>query len=118
TSPAQGLLYRLGGDRNRLHSDPGAAREAGLDRPILHGLCTYGFAARALLHTACNGDPAQFGTMSGRFTHPVFPGDSLALRIWDDKDLVRFQVLTAGRVVLDHGSFTRMTNIDKGVPSD
>lgn len=118
TGTTQGLLYRLSGDRNRLHSDPAAAREAGFDRPVLHGLCTYGFAARALLHTACPGGPADFGTMSARFTHPVVPGNNLTIKIWDDEDTVRFQVLTAGRVVLDHGSFTRRPNVNKGVTND
>ncbi len=60
TSPDQALIYRLSGDRNPLHSDPSFAALGGFDRPILHGLCTYGFTGRALLHTLCGGDPARF----------------------------------------------------------
>ena len=56
----QALLYRLSGDRNPLHSDPAFAAMGGFDRPILHGLCTYGFTGRALLHALCGGDPARF----------------------------------------------------------
>lgn len=118
TSTTQGLLYRLSGDRNALHSDPRAARKAGFDRPILHGLCTYGFAARALIQTVCHGVAAEFGTMNARFTSPVIPGDNLSFRIWDDGDTVHFQGLVSGRMVLDHGSFTRRPNVNKGVTND
>ena len=60
TSPDQALVYRLSGDRNPLHSDPSFAAMGGFDRPILHGLCTYGFTGRALLHALCGSDPARF----------------------------------------------------------
>ena len=73
TQPDQALLYRLSGDRNPLHSDPEFARTAGFPRPILHGLCTYGFTGRALLHTLCGSDPARFKSMEGRFSKPYFP---------------------------------------------
>ena len=66
TRTDQALLYRLSGDRNPLHSDPKFAAMAGFPRPILHGLCTYGFTGRALLHTVAGGDPARFRSMSGR----------------------------------------------------
>ncbi len=118
TGTTQGLLYRLSGDRNRLHSDPAAAREAGFDRPILHGLCTYGFAARALLHVGGPDGMAGFGSMSARFTHPVVPGDQLNVKVWDNGESLAFQVVAAGRVVLDHGAFSRTTNTHKGVTSD
>src|ERR671919_125613 len=78
----QALLYRLSGDRNPLHSDPKFAAMAGFDRPILHGLCTYGFTGRALLHSLCDGDPARFRSMGGRFSSPVFPGEALTVRVW------------------------------------
>ena len=74
TRTDQALLYRLSGDRNPLHSDPAFAAMGGFDRPILHGLCTYGFTGRALLHTLCGADPARFTSMEGRFSSPVLPG--------------------------------------------
>jgi acyl dehydratase len=67
TRPEQALLYRLSGDRNPLHSDPEFARSAGFPRPILHGLCTLGFTARALVAGVCEGDPSRFGSMNLRF---------------------------------------------------
>lgn len=82
TTPEQALLYRLSGDRNPLHVDPALAVAAGFDRPILHGLCTYGFTGRALLHALCGSDPARFRQMEGRFSSPVLPGDELTVRIW------------------------------------
>ena len=79
TRTDQALLYRLCGDRNPLHSDPAFARAAGFDRPILHGLCTFGFTGRALLHGVGNSDPACLLSMSGRFTAPVYPGETLII---------------------------------------
>lgn len=107
TRSDQALLYRLTGDRNPLHSDPWLARMVGFDRPILHGLCTYGFAGRALLHALCGSDPAAFGAMSARFASPVLPGQTLAVHIWDDGDTARFVGQVAGSVVLDRGFFSR-----------
>ncbi len=86
TSRDQALVYRLSGDHNPLHSDPSFAAMGGFDTPILHGLCTYGFTGRALLHSLCAGDPARFKSMEGRFSSPVFPGDSLTVDIWVDGD--------------------------------
>ncbi|WP_433502925.1 MaoC/PaaZ C-terminal domain-containing protein [Pseudonocardia halophobica] len=103
TAPNQALLYRLTNDRNPLHSDPAFARRGGYDRPILHGMCTYGFTARALLHTVCGGDPARFGAMSGRFTAPVLPGDALTVSIWRDGDGASFRTTRDGTVVIDRG---------------
>ena len=80
--PDQALLYRLSGDRNPLHSDPWFAALAGFDRPILHGLCTYGFTGRALLHALCESDPARFRSMEGRFASPVYPGEDLTIEMW------------------------------------
>jgi acyl dehydratase len=102
----QALLYRLSGDRNPLHSDPKFAAMAGFPRPILHGLCTYGFTGRALLQTLCGGDPARFRSMSGRFSSPVFPGEALTVRIWTEGDgAAAFQTLGPdGRVVFDAGT--------------
>ena len=105
TRPDQALLYRLSGDRNPLHSDPAFAAMGGFDRPILHGLCTYGFTGRALLHAVCGGDPARFRRMDGRFSSPVFPGEALTVEMWDGGD-GQFVYRTRGddgRVVLDNG---------------
>ncbi|HEC11403.1 MAG TPA: enoyl-CoA hydratase [Acidimicrobiales bacterium] len=112
TRTDQALLYRLNGDRNPLHSDPWFATElAGFPKPILHGLCTYGFTGRALLHVLCDSDPSRFRSMDGRFTAVVFPGDSLTVRMWDQPGGAIFRtVAQAGteqeRVVLDNGLCT------------
>ncbi len=102
----QPLLYRLSGDRNPLHSDPSFAKMGGFDRPIMHGLCTYGFTGRALLHSVCGSDPARFRAMDARFSKPVMPGDDLVVSIWVDGDEARFQTRNQdGDVVLDQGVF-------------
>lgn len=77
TSPSQALLYRLTGDLNPIHARPEAARAAGLEQPILHGLCTYGFAARVALSALCGDDPARYRCFEARFTKPVIPGQTL-----------------------------------------
>jgi acyl dehydratase len=110
TRPDQALLYRLSGDRNPLHSDPTFAKRAGFDRPILHGLCTYGFTGRALLHTVCGSDPARFGAMRSRFSKPTMPGDALTIAVWDigdrAKGAYRFRTETQrGETVIDSGLF-------------
>lgn len=105
TRPDQALLYRLSGDHNPLHSDPKFAALAGFPRPILHGLCTYGFSGRALLHTLCGSDPGRFLSMSGRFSKPVFPGDDLTVHIWElgDGDAYYRTSTQSGEVVIDAG---------------
>jgi len=102
----QALLYRLNGDRNPLHSDPSFAAMAGFDKPILHGLCTFGFTGRALLHGLCAGDPDTFGSMGGRFKSPVMPGERLDVHMWNDGDRTLFQTRVGDRVVFDSGVFT------------
>jgi len=107
TRPDQALLYRLNGDRNPLHSDPTFAAAAGFDKPILHGLCTYGFTGRALLHALCDSDPARFGSMGGRFKSPVVPGETLEIHAWEEDGQVMFQTRVGDRVVFDNGVMTR-----------
>jgi acyl dehydratase len=103
----QPLLYRLSGDRNPLHSDPSFAKMGGFDRPILHGLCTYGFTGRALLHTLCGSDAARFRSMEGRFSKPVMPGDDLTVSMWVDGNRCLFQTRNQdGKVVFDQGVMT------------
>jgi acyl dehydratase len=105
TRPEQALLYRLSGDRNPLHADPKFAARGGFSRPILHGLCTYGFTGRALLHEMCGSDPARFRSMSGRFSAPVLPGDALVISIWRDGEgtAVFRTAKEDGTVVIDRG---------------
>ena len=108
TRPEQALVYRLSGDRNPLHADPQFAAMGGFDRPILHGLCTYGFTGRALLHSLCDGDAARFRSMDGRFSSPVFPGESLTIDIWNT-DTGEAVYATKGRddrTVIDSGRCT------------
>jgi acyl dehydratase len=108
TRADQALLYRLSGDRNPLHSDPTLAKFAGFDRPILHGLCSYGFTGRALLHELCGSDVARFQSMDSRFSKPVMPGDTLTVRMWDDGSRrALYQTVTQeGTAVIDGGVFT------------
>ncbi len=107
TRPDQALLYRLSGDRNPLHSDPEFAKLAGFEKPILHGLCSYGFTGRALLHGLCGGDPARFGSMEARFSKPVYPGDALTVSIWKEQGEAFFRTSTQrGDVVIDQGRFS------------
>jgi acyl dehydratase len=96
----------LSGDRNPLHSDPVFAKRAGFDRPILHGLCTYGFTGRALLHTLCGSDPLRFRSMHARFSRPTFPGDTLTISMWVDGGEAAFRTENQrGETVIDGGRF-------------
>lgn len=105
TRPEQALLYRLSGDRNPLHAIPAVAQAAGFPRPVLHGLCTYGFACRAVLRAYCALDPARIAEFDARFSSPLFPGETLRVEMWLDGDLVSFRALCVerGKVVLDNG---------------
>ena len=111
TRSDQALIYRLSGDRNPLHSDPWFARElAGFDKPILHGLCSYGFAGRALLAELAGGQAAKLTAIGARFSAPVFPGETLTTSIWrtgSGRAVYRTEASGADgsntRVVLDDG---------------
>lgn len=104
TSPDQAFVYRLSGDRNPLHTDPSFAAIGGFDRPILHGLCTYGFTGRALLAELAGNDVTKFHHIEGRFSSPVMPGDALTVRAWrtGDGEAV-FTTSVGDRVVIDQG---------------
>lgn len=107
TLPRQALIYRLSGDWNPLHADPSIARQAGFDRPILHGLCTKGIACRALVREYCGNDPARLGTMFVRFTKPVFPGETIRIDSFEEANgVVRFRAVAVERdaIVLDRCS--------------
>jgi acyl dehydratase len=82
TLPQQALIYRLSGDMNPLHADPEFAKMAGYDRPILHGLCTFGYVGRAVLETYCGNDPTRFKDFEARFSGVVFPGESIVTEMW------------------------------------
>jgi acyl dehydratase len=78
----QAAVYRLSGDRNPLHIDPSFATMAGYEVPFLHGLCTYGFVGRAILHTLCGSDPARFRSFDARFADQVYPEDTIVTKLW------------------------------------
>ena len=111
TRDDQALIYRLSGDRNPLHSDPWFAREmAGFPTPILHGLCTYGVAGRALLAELAGGQAARLTAVAARFSAPVFPGETLTTSIWrTESGRAVYRTEASGpdgsntRVVLDDG---------------
>jgi acyl dehydratase len=110
TLPQQALIYRLSGDVNPLHADPAAARKAGFERPILHGLATFGFVGRALTQAAGEaGQGDDLRTLRGRFLAPVFPGDTLAVDLWQEEDgwTVRASVPARDTVVFANG-FARL----------
>lgn len=88
--PQAALIYRLCADRNPLHVSPSAAREAGFPRPILHGLCTYGLAARAIIQACCDQNATALHSLSGRFSAPVYPGEILRTEMWEERGTVWF----------------------------
>lgn len=108
TWPGQALLYRLSGDRNPLHSDPRFSARGGFERPILHGLCTYGVTGRALIGTIAGGDGDAMASMAGRFSAPVLPGETLQVAMWRvDEGTSAFQTRKEdGTVVIDRGLAT------------
>ncbi len=104
----QALIYRLSGDHNPLHIDPEVAAAAGFNRPILHGLCHYGMAGRALIKALCGDDPSRMRRLDVRFTSPVYPGEPLHVDLWNiDQGDASFRVVASDRkvVVQDFGRF-------------
>lgn len=107
TRPEQALLYRLMGDINPLHADPDFPLVARFNgKPILHGLCTYGFGMRAVARAVAGGDATRLREISARFTKPVWPGDTLRTEVWTEGDRVWFRTSTKerGDAVLSHGT--------------
>lgn len=100
TSPQMALLYRLNADWNPLHADPGVARRAGFERPILHGLATWGVALRAVLRSALDYRAERVASLFGRFSAPVYPGETLRTEIWLQPQSLAFRVWAAERQVL------------------
>ncbi len=105
-SPRAALVYRLSGDVNPLHADPEVARKAGFDRPILHGLASYGTMGALVLRRFCDGNPARLASLSLRFAGVVYPGDRLDCEFWRVGDRVFFTARVQDRVVLDQGLAT------------
>jgi acyl dehydratase len=105
TRPEGALIYRLSGDDNPLHADPAAARAAGFERPILHGLATYGVACHAVLKTVCDSQPERLAMLYARFSAPVYPGETIRTELWLDGTAVRFRSRVVERdvVVLNSG---------------
>lgn len=105
TLPQSALIYRLSGDYNPLHASPDIARVSGFDRPILHGLCTFGIAGHAILKTCCSNDPARLQAMHLRFSAPVYPGETIRTEIWRDGNTLSFRsrVVERDKIVLNNG---------------
>ncbi|MFC5994373.1 MaoC/PaaZ C-terminal domain-containing protein [Pseudonocardia hispaniensis] len=106
TQQQQALLYRLNGDMNPLHADAEFAAEAGFERPILHGLASFGMLARGVVEHIFDGEAARLGGVSARFRHPVLPGQSLAARVWRQDEAHLFEVScpdAGGALVLGQG---------------
>ena len=105
TATNQALMFRLNGDANPLHADPAFATKAGFEKPILHGLCSLGIAARAIIESDKSEESGQLTSVSARFSGPLFPGESLAVQIWRDGNDLQFRALAQerGTTVLDFG---------------
>jgi acyl dehydratase len=100
TRPEAALIYRLSGDPNPLHAEPAVAKAAGFPRPILHGLATFGVAGHAILKTICGYDPARLTAIAGRFSAPVFPGETIRTEMWNDDGFVSFRARVVERDVI------------------
>jgi acyl dehydratase len=100
TRPEQAMIYRLSADRNPLHVDPEVAKAAGFPKPILHGLGTFGVVGHALLKSICDYDPARVKSFAGRFSAPVFPGETIRTEFWRDGNVVSFRALVPARNIV------------------
>ena len=96
-SPRAALIYRLSADMNPLHADPEVAGKAGFKQPILHGLCTYGMAARAIAQAWAGGDANRLVQLDVRFSSPVYPGETLAFDMWREDDEIRYTARSVER---------------------
>ncbi len=108
TDPRAPLLYRLSTDPNPLHADPAVARAAGFERPIMHGMCTFGLLGLLIVNEFCGCDAARLASLRTRFTAPLYPGETLACEFWRQDHRVRFRATALERdtVVLNHGLAT------------
>ena len=105
TKPDQALIFRLSGDYNPLHSDPNFAKSAGFEKPILHGMCTYGIACRSVVESVCEGDAKRLKKFDCRFSSPVYPGETIVTEMWKDGDKVYYQskVKERDKIVIKNG---------------
>jgi acyl dehydratase len=106
TKLEQAALYRLSGDYNPLHIDPDLARSVGFERPILHGLCSYAVAGRAILRTLCDDQPERLKQLDVRFSTPVYPGETLLVEIWRlgaGEAAFRCTIVERGVVAINNG---------------
>ncbi|HSD11618.1 MAG TPA: MaoC family dehydratase, partial [Candidatus Binatia bacterium] len=105
----QALLYRLSGDMNPLHADPNFAKIGGFDRPILHGLCTFGYVGRALLKSFCGNEPSRLKDFEARFAGVAYPGETIVTEMWDAKAgkiLVQARTKERGEPVINSAAAT------------
>ncbi len=100
TRPEAALIYRLSADRNPLHAEPAAAKQAGYPRPIMHGLGNFGIAGHAILKTMCGYDPTRLASFACRFSAPVFPGETIRTEMWCDGAVVSFRSRVVERDVI------------------
>lgn len=105
TRDNQALIFRLSGDRNPLHSDPEFGTKAGFEKPILHGMCTYGITCRAVLQTFADWDPNAFRRHAAQFRSPVYPGETITVDMWKDGGTISFEARVKARnvTVVKHG---------------
>ncbi len=105
TKPDQALIFRLSGDFNPLHSDPNFAKTAGFEKPILHGMCTYGIACRSVVESVCEGDSKRLKKFDCRFSSPVYPGETIVTEMWKDGSKVYYQskVKERDKIVIKNG---------------
>jgi 3-hydroxyacyl-CoA dehydrogenase/3a,7a,12a-trihydroxy-5b-cholest-24-enoyl-CoA hydratase len=107
TMTHQALLYRLSGDKNPLHADPGFASMGGFSKPILHGLCTFANVGRAVIQACAGDDPTRFRSIKVRFVRPVMPGDTITVQMWRDSDHdVLVQATAGGHAVISNAKVT------------
>src|SRR5262245_58990911 len=118
TSENQALLYRLSGDWNPLHADPGFAKAFGFQKPILHGLCSFGFATRAAATLATDGDPRFIKSIKARFASTVLPGETLVTELWKEgnKVIFRTKIKERGEVCISNAAVELWTELPKPKP--